>query len=209
MLFQEVKKMELVIITTETFFEHEAEAINALCNEGVQTLHLRKPKSTKEQMKLLLKQINPFFLNRMVLHDHFDLVQQFGLKGYHLNSRNKEVKEKMNKSVSASCHSFQELQDKSFCNYLFLSPIFNSLSKSGYQQAYSETELLQAKKNRWINEKVYALGGITPSNLSLLKIYGFGGAVILGFLWENFKNDKDLTSLVGRLKELQKTIESL
>lgn len=209
MLFQEVEKMELVIITTDTLFDHEAEAINTLCKEGVQVLHLRKPQSTKEQMELLLKQINPFYLNRMVLHDHFDLVQQFGLKGYHLNSRNKEVTRDRGKSISASCHSFQELQDKSFCNYLFLSPIFNSLSKPGYQQAYSEIELLQAKKNQWINEKVYALGGITPSNLPLLKTYGFGGAVILGFLWENFKTDKNLIRLVGRLKELQTAIESL
>ena len=101
MLFQEVEKMELVIITTDTLFDHEAEAINTLCKEGVQVLHRRKPQSTKEQMELLLKQINPFYLNRMVLHDHFDLVQQFGLKGYHLNSRNKEVTRDRGKSISA------------------------------------------------------------------------------------------------------------
>lgn len=201
--------MQLIIITTDTFFDQEAEAINALCREGVQTLHIRKPQSTKDQLELLLKQINPIFMNRLVLHDHFDLVQQFGLKGYHLNRRNKVVQEKANKSVSASCHSFKELQTKATCDYLFLSPIFNSLSKPGYQQAFSEKELLQAKEDQWINEKVYALGGITPSNIPLLKTYGFGGVVVLGFLWGNLIENKDLTGLIKRLRELQKAIGSI
>ena len=68
-------------------------------------------------------------------------------------------------------------------DYLFLSPIFDSISKQGYQSAYTTEELQQAATQGILSEKTYALGGISLTNLPTLRRLGFQGAAILGDLW--------------------------
>lgn len=202
--------MKLIVITTDSFFQDEAKAINTLFKEGLRVLHLRKPHSKQEELSLLLEQIKTQYLNRIVLHDHFELVNKYQLKGYHLNQRNNNPKEKhTDQTISRSCHRFEELQENDAYDYLFLSPIFNSLSKPGYKKTFTEEELLRAKKENWIHEKIYALGGITPSNCSLVQKYGFGGIAVLGYLWSNYKENKDLSQLIHRFQKLQQIEEAL
>ena len=67
--------------------------------------------------------------------------------------------------------------------YVFLSPIFNSISKQGYASAFTPKALFEAKQKGIINEKVVALGGITAANINKIKSYGFGGVALLGDVW--------------------------
>lgn len=204
--------MQLIIITTDTFFLHEAIAINTLFKEGLQTLHVRKPQSTKSELEELINQIDSTYYDKIVLHEHFELVRKYNLKGYHLNRRNPalpKIIDRKSSTVSRSCHSFNELQEFAVYDYLFLSPIFDSVSKKGYRQAYLKEDLLYAKEKQWINNNVYALGGITPYTLPLISNYSFGGAVVLGYLWNNYKEDKDLQSLLFRYKNLLSIIQTL
>ena len=71
---------------------------------------------------------------------------------------------------------------KGECDYLFLSPIFDSISKRGYLSKFSHNELLNASIRGIIDDKVVALGGVTPDKLSYLKSLHFGGAAMLGTL---------------------------
>ena len=103
--------------------------------------------------------------------------------------------------ISKSCHSLKEIQNISNFNYVFLSPIFDSISKTGYTQAFSRTELLQAKNAGIINEKIIALGGITPENMLQITDYGFGGIAILGGLWGDFDKTGDMQELLQRFKK--------
>lgn len=61
-----------------------------------------------------------------------------------------------------------------------MSPIYDSISKEGYNSPYTAEELRQAGKDKIIDGKVMALGGITPENILEVKDFGFGGAVVLG-----------------------------
>ncbi|MBQ5621975.1 MAG: thiamine phosphate synthase, partial [Bacteroidaceae bacterium] len=67
----------------------------------------------------------------------------------------------------------------------FLSPIFDSISKEGYQSAFSRDELLEAKRKGILSKNVYALGGITFDKLNEIQNLGFYGAAILGAFWNN------------------------
>ena len=58
--------MKLIVITTDSFFQDEAKAINTLFKEGLRVLHLRKPHSKQEELSLLLKQIKTQSLNKIV-----------------------------------------------------------------------------------------------------------------------------------------------
>ena len=92
------------------------------------------------------------------------------------------------------------IEHKSHCDYLFLSPIFDSISKQGYTHHFSEEELIEAREKGIIDRQVFALGGVEADKLPLLQSYGFGGAALLGSLWKNYIQGKCL-------KELEEEIE--
>ena len=106
------------------------------------------------------------------------------LGGIHLNSRNSLPSSYSAGTVSRSCHSFAEVTEhKPIVDYLFLSPILDSISKTGYLSAFSEEDLIRASANGIIDYKVMALGGVTFESIPLLERLSFGGAVMLGDVW--------------------------
>lgn len=195
--------MRLITITTDTIFPNEASILNKLFEEGMPLLHLRKPLATEDELRQLLYGIKDEYYNRIVLHDHFVLTQSFPLKGVHLNSRNTASPYNNLSSISCSCHSLACV--KTFLgnhDYVFLSPIFNSISKQGYKQAFTHGQLVDAKRENIINDKVVALGGMDVRTIPLVSQYGFGGVAVLGALWGSYMEDKDEASLIKRLNNL-------
>ena len=119
--------------------------------------------------------------HRIVIHDFFELAEPYGLKGIHLNARRSTVPDGWQGHVSRSCHSLEEVkQYKNACDYVFLSPIFDSVSKQGYVSAFAYETLKQASGDGIIDGKVVALGGVTPDKISRLRSLNFGGAAMLG-----------------------------
>lgn len=199
--------MKLILITSPTFFLEEDNIINLLFEEGLEILHLRKPNSEPIYCERLLKLISEQWRKKIVVHDHFYLKSEYGLMGIHLNSRCPEIPKGYKGHVSRSCHSFEEVSEWSpKCNYVFLSPIFDSISKKGYKSNFDENELKQATKKGLINKHVMALGGISLENIPRIKDMGFGGAVIMGDLWNRFDthssaNYMDLVKYFSKLKK--------
>lgn len=178
------KTMYLIVITEPQFVTNEANIIAQLLHWGVGLMHLRKPESNADELAKLIEAIPTVYHNRLVLHDHFDLATHFALHGLHLNRRNYVLPPNYKGAVSKSCHTFSEVETyKQHCNYVFLSPIFNSISKQGYASAFTPKALFEAKQKGIINEKVVALGGITAANINKIKRYGFGGVALLGDVW--------------------------
>ena len=219
--------MNLIVITTESFFEGEVEAINLLFDNGLDMLHVRKPYASQQETGAFIGQINKNFHSRMVLHDYYELTKKFDLKGIHLNRRNQDpfteafqktfhkhhCKEdnpkpslrgtKQSKlTISRSCHSLEELLESQSCDYVLLSPIFNSISKSDYKQAFTTEQLNEAKDRKIIDERVIALGGITVENIPVACTYGFGGVAVLGALWSGFTADRKVNELLERFNDL-------
>ncbi len=177
--------MKLITITRPDFFEEEAGAITALFDAGLEILHLRKPGASYEEMEKLLRQLPPEYLERIVIHDHFRLLSSWKLKGVHLNGRNPTVPADFTGHVSRSCHSLEEVAAyKAACDYVFLSPIYDSISKEGYASAYTFDGLQQAQQAGIIDAKVMALGGVAAEHFSELSSLGFGGVALLGDIWK-------------------------
>lgn len=119
--------------------------IDRLFGHGLDLLHLRKPSSTIEACRELLRQIPERWHSRIVLHDHFPLTGEFHLHGVHLNRRCPHAPDGYMGSISCSCHSLEEVaKKKPTSDYVFLSPIFNSISKAGYEAAFSTAALQYA-----------------------------------------------------------------
>lgn len=198
--------MKLILLSTPYFFVEEHQILNTLFDEGLDVLHLRKPNTEPVYSERLLSLISESYRKNIVVHDHFYLKNEYGLKGIHLNHRNPELPPKYKGHISCSCHSEEEvLAHKKACDYVFLSPIFDSISKVGYTQAFSQKQLADMHARKVIDRKVMALGGVGLDNIKQIKDIGFGGAVILGDIWNRFsiystENFKDIILHFRRLK---------
>lgn len=178
--------MKTIVITRPAFFDGETDLVNSLFREGMERLHLRKPGASEEKLAAWLQDIDSQYYGRIVLHDCFLLAEKFALGGVHLNSRNPEAPQSiLGMTVSRSCHSIREvIQHKSECDYLFLSPIYDSISKEGYGAAFSRIELKRAEEEGIIDNQVFALGGVSLEHIPEIRSLGFGGAAVLGALWQ-------------------------
>ena len=203
---------DVIVITMPEMFPGEADMVNTLFANGMQRLHLRKPGASEQEMAEWIGRIDLPFRQKIIVHDHHRLLRTMGLGGIHLNARNPEApawfsaerQKRRSVTLSRSCHSLEEIaQWKGVCDYLFLSPIFDSISKGGYTSAFTRETLLQAYHDGLFSKPVYALGGVSADNIRSIYDYGFAGAAVIGSLWQVHPFTTD--TLVGRLKELQGT----
>ena len=182
--------MECIVITSPGFLQGEADFIDRLFGHGLDRLHLRKPGADIGECRRLLDGISREWLPRIVVHDNFGLCREYGLGGVHLNGRNPMAPPNHEGSVSRSCHSLEEISRyKGECDYLTLSPIFNSISKQGYMAAFEPGQLAAARDSGLIDSRVIALGGVTLENIPRVKELGFGGVAILGDVWQRMADD--------------------
>lgn len=182
---------KLVAITPEDNFLNEIKYITKILDSGFAYVHIRKPKMSAEELKDFINQIPKAYHPRLKLNDHLELVESFNLSGIHINSRTCNYPQNGQFKLSKSTHSFEELNNIAKYEYVFLSPIFDSISKNGYMSHFDNASLLNARKKGLINEKVFALGGVDVTKIQYLRGIGFGGAAFLGYLF-NASNEIEL-----------------
>lgn len=177
--------MRTVVITDTPFCSYEAEAILRLLDSGAAwRVHLRKPGCAERDMRRLIESLPSRLHSRLSLHDCRALAAGYGC-GVHMNSRGSGEMCPEAAPVSVSCHSLDELAAHPEADYMFLSPVYDSISKHGYAARFSPAALAGRVDNR-----VVALGGVTPARLPELRSAGFGGAAMLGCVWKDFSMQK-------------------
>lgn len=175
--------MLMIAITSAKAIDGEAATIRRLLANGFDIVHLRKPEADIDYCRTLLRELSPEERGRIVIHDHLSLYEEFSLRGAHLNRNITHYADGYNGSRSRSCHTFAEVvEHKEECDYLFLSPIFDSISKQGYHSAFSHAELQVAAAEGIIDSRVVALGGVSRDKIEYLRSLNFGGAAMLGAL---------------------------
>lgn len=164
-------------------YERESDRITSILRLGqADFVHIRKPEWSEEQVENLILSIPEDLRLLLKLHDHYVLAQKYRLGGIHLNSRNPKIPESFKRKgfeVSKSCHTLEELQESGKYSYVTLSPIFNSISKHGYESRFVPEDLSEILKGK----RVVALGGVTPEKCDRLQKVGFYGAAMLGYFF--------------------------
>ena len=176
----------IIVITQPFFFEGEAERIAQLLSSGTADIvHIRKPLDRADnlarleqlvKLQRLIQALPSELYPRLVLHDCFKLAVKYNLRGIHLNSRNAQPPE-------GSLDFLAECRRKPYV-YMSLSPIFDSISKPGYNSAFTAEQIAEARRQGLIDERVMALGGVTFDKIDDVLKMGFGGAMILGDAWK-------------------------
>lgn len=180
--------MKLAVISNPAALNNEHEIVSSLFDLGLTYFHLRKPSFSPIELENYIRLIPQKHHDKIIVHSHFQLAAKYDLKGIHVSPLlyTEENVNKKYKHISTSFHSVDEIKNcKVKYDYAFLSPIFNSISKPGYQAAFESDELKSfLKKNR---SAIFALGGIDVDSISEVKEMGFDGAAVLGSIWLNEK----------------------
>ena len=197
-------------MTKPTFFVEEDKILANLFEEGLENLHLYKPGASPMYSERLLTLLGDDNRNRITVHGHFYLKEEYRLKGIHIDDAHTEPPVGYKGNVSRTCHAISELKDaKKHSNYVFLHSIYDSQTNKDEKSSFTRSELEAASKEGLIDKKVFALGGMNIDNVKEMKELGFGGVVICGDLWNRFNihNEIDYKALLNHFERLQKMID--
>ena len=210
--------MEVVVISSPDRYKSEVEVVIELFKLGLQTFHVRKPKFSIRKLKGYLSLFPSEYHDRIVIHSHHLLAKKFSLKGVHLTRKHKKKTIKTWLSlkyltffnpelfITSSCHNLYNLLEHEYpYNYVFLSPVFDSISKEGHRSGYSETEIKNVlKKTKY---RVYALGGVDESKIEKIEELSFNGVALLGALWNTEDCPVELFKSILKRKNHQSDIK--
>ena len=187
--------MKIIAITVPKMIDEDAYLISNLLKMGIHSIHLRKPEATINECRQLLTKLTDAERAKIIIHDYPELYTEFSLKGIHINKNITSLPDGYNGFKTRSCHSFEEIERyKTEYDYLFLSPIFDSISKVGYKSGFTKEELLKASTSGIIDHKVIALGGVTLDMLPYFRELNFGGIAMIGGIY-NTNIINNLTNL--------------
>lgn len=200
--------MKLSVITTPYFFVEEHQILTVLFEEGLETLHLRKPQTEPVYSERLISLIPDQFRRRIVVHDHFYLKNEYGLRGIHLNRRNTQLPNGYKGHISCTCQTFEEVsRRKKIMDYVLLSPVFGEAEDN--TPVFTPQQISAQSRNGLIDKKVYAMGGVTIDNIRQVRDWGFGGAVVYGDIWNRFNqySNQDFKDVIAHFRKLRKAAE--
>ena len=176
--------MKIIAITTPKVIDEDTFLIKNLLERGIDFVHLRKPDADINACRKLLSELTDEERTKIIVHDFPELYFEFSLKGIHINRNFTSLPNDYKGYKTRSCHSLEEIiKYKNDYDYLFLSPIFDSISKVGYKSEFNNQDLLEASEGGIIDEKVIALGGVTFDKIPYLKELHFGGVAMIGGLY--------------------------
>ena len=202
--------MEHRIYTSPDFLEGEANALTTMLALGLPFLHLRKPKSNIKHSRALLANIDARYHHKIILHQHWELIEEFALGGLHWTegrratetpsnfARHVAVQQKKGWIVGTSIHQPEQLLEMPpSLDYVTVSPIFESISKPEHLAKY---EWHDTQEHPFL---LVALGGVAPSTLSKAQVRGFRSVGLLGAIW------KEPQQAVQNYKELCQVLKQL
>jgi thiamine-phosphate pyrophosphorylase len=192
----------LVVITSPESFPGEVDHLEGLLEAGLEKLHIRKPGDGRE---VLLELLAPRWRTRLVVHggrDVVELAKRYGVPQVHGRWHHPwRGDERI--ALSASLHSWKEVEEAppGKLEYVFLSPVFDSISKPGYLAG----EGLLRRPAGVAPCRVIGLGGIDVHTIGQVVEHGWDGAAVLGAIWqrrekaiERFRALKEIISHHGR-----------
>jgi len=206
--------MQLALITSEQDKPGEKELVNSMFLAGLNRLHLRKPGYSNRDYEAYFNSVDRNYHNRIILHGGgFELYGKIETGGVHINTAQRSDIKVLDAIVnippsqlSSSFHSWREIRHCQLnLGYVFISPVFDSISKSDYKAGVNLSGLATLKSRFAEQGKtcpgIFGLGGIDVPHVAILKQYKFDGAVVYGSVW---KSANPLAMFEGLLAAAQK-----
>ncbi|WP_293307796.1 thiamine phosphate synthase [Pedobacter sp. UBA5917] len=178
--------MELIVIAKPTVFKEESDLVNRLFEAGLQVFHLRKENVGEAGYRKIIEGISSEYHPRIALHHFHSLANEYHINRiHHTESFRKERNHEAlaeNKIYSTSIHHLTDMEQVGQYDYSFFGPVFNSLSKPGYQGVIPPGFRLEKQH---IKPKIIALGGIGLNQMDQVNEMNFDGIALLGTIWND------------------------
>lgn len=193
-----------ILISATNKTSTEVSVIKTFVDYDSHFFHLRRYESTEDEVVQVLNSFSEIERKQMVLSHHHFLASEFGINRLHFSEKDRveigdEKLEKLHSLgfiLSTSVHTVEDFEKlNSVFEYAFLSPVFDSISKSNYKAV--SFDLNGVRKDI----KLIALGGITVDNYNHALILGFDGVAFLGGVW----NQESPLTTISQLVSLQST----
>ncbi|MBL7706644.1 MAG: thiamine phosphate synthase [Taibaiella sp.] len=177
----------IIVLTPEQQVPNEQEVLRQMFEAGLQRFHIRKYWWTDNEMKAYLDAIDPIFHQRLVLHSHYNLANDYGINRLHFREEdrlaNRHSPYKNEYEISTSVHEITAFNDlDKIWRYAFLSPMFPSISKQGYGTDLAVLATLSQRNNKHC--QLIGLGGIDEGNFEVVIKQGADGIALLGGIWQ-------------------------
>lgn len=207
--------MEIVIFSSPNEVPNEVEEVVRMFDAGLKHFHIRKPRMNKNQLADYIKRFPERFRPRMILHSYHSLAEHYHLGGIHLSREHRKrkrfysfrlwLKRRLNPDlvVTRTFHKLTDVtNDRRKYTYAFLSPIYDSVTRSSLAGGFSKRALhIIIPEAR---QPIYALGGITVERLYLTAESGFDGAAFHGSLWEGVTSPHEIfETALARVSEIE------
>lgn len=205
--------MKLIVISNPINIDNEHTVLCSLFENGLAYFHLRKPEFTYDELKEYIQGIPQQHRNKVVVHSHHQLAVEYGLKGIHYTYKNPfQGSDNFPKDMhrSASLHSLEEIENAApVFQYLFISPVFDSISKADHKTQIDKTALKLFLQRETKTSEVIALGGINSDTIAEAADMGFDGMALLGSIWmsnEPIESFKLLLSVTSGFNTIENNI---
>lgn len=180
--------MKTIVITPPHFIAEEINRLYEVSQLGVEAIHVRKPNASEAEFELFLEYLlKAVPASRVAVHAITPLCTRRRAITLHLPAAMRNFRNRprsYGRPFSTSAHTLEELKQLGGrYTYMFLSPIFPSISKPGYAREWNRNALQQAVTGCAC--PVYALGGISPQRLPEVKRIGFAGVALMGAVWQS------------------------
>ena len=199
-----IKENDLYVITDQR--ENLLEKIEEILIAGVKIIQHRFKKGTDKdhleeaiKIKNLCKRHNSLF----IINDRIDIALASDADGIHLGKDDLELKTARkllghSKIIGISANNETDISNalKDGCDYLGIGPVFETSTKKNKKPIGIEKIKILTKD---LNIPWFAIGGITTTNISYLKSYGFKKVALVSQLM-NSENPKEEAIMI--LKEL-------
>ena len=211
--------MRLIVISSSRTVENETEIVTQFFESGLKTFHLRKRRFSRGKTKQFINSIPKMYHDRIVLHYHHTLARKYNLKGIHLSKSHKKKQLKTwlilkflrfsnpNIEVSTSYNNIGQLLEPNRTykySYVFLSPVFDSLS-SKFQSGFTENSLRTAlEKSEY---KVIARGGVDVEAIEKAHRIGFEGLAFYSAIWKKKDATTEFLRAIEKYKSSNISIE--
>lgn len=188
--------MELIVVSSPRKKDGEIAYTVKMFEAGLQRFHLRKPGTSKKYIKEFIEGVPKKYHSRIVIHSNHAFAKKYQLGGIHISKKHRKSPLKLRFKIARlrlfrpklvitrSCHKLGDILDeKILYDYVFLSPVFDSISVNRLSGGFSHRGLtsgLEASK-----QNVIAMGGVKPEKLQSLADLGFKGGAVLGYIWSS------------------------
>lgn len=187
--------MKLIAATSPSFFVEETAILEALFEEGLDALHIRKPDSDPVYCERLLTLLNKRWRKKIIVEDHFYLKNEYDLKGIHLSKRNPTMPAGYDGLFTRSCYTIEEVD------------YWKRRSNKVIAENMDDEQLHRYISAGVIDNRVAAGQVRSMDDIRKFRSAGFGAVVAEDILWNlfDFHKSDSYKEVISLFKQIRKS----